>query len=342
MKHQLLLKKIFHFTSISLIPLILFILFYTYYDPFKVLRDYKNYSSSEVVLNRDYVSTTMFLKNHKKNNYNSFIFGSSRTLAFRTKVWSKYLTKKDKIFVFDASSESIYGIYTKLKYLDSKKIKITNAIIVICRDRTFEYDKNHEGHLFIKHPEISGESKLHFQFEFLKDYFTPKFLFSFYLHKIIKEYKPFMFGYIVNVKTIYDTLTNEINLDIPEKEIKQNPIRYYLEKKDVFYRRKGEHLDSIERINQEQLFMLNEVKRILIKNKTNYKVIISPLYEQIKFSKKDVTILKTIFGHNLYDFSGKNQFTEPVNNYYENSHFRPKVGDSIFEIIYNKTHNINM
>ncbi len=139
MKHQLLLKKIFHFTSISLIPLILFILFYTYYDPFKVLRDYKNYSSSEVVLNRDYVSTTMFLKNHKKNNYNSFIFGSSRTLAFRTKVWSKYLTKKDKIFVFDASSESIYGIYTKLKYLDSKKIKITNAIIVICRDRTFEY-----------------------------------------------------------------------------------------------------------------------------------------------------------------------------------------------------------
>lgn len=336
MEHQLLLKKIIRFLSLCLIPVLLLFVLYIYYDPFRILRTYKNYSSSEVVLNRDHVSTTMFLNNYKKNNYNSFIFGSSRTLGFRTKVWSKYLAKKDKMFVFDASNESIYGIYTKLKYLDLKKIKINNAIIVLCRDRTFEYDKNHEGHLFIKHPEISGESKLRFQFEFLKDYFSAKFLFCFYLHKVIKEYKPFMFGYIEDEKTMINSSTNEINLDIAEKQIKQSPTKYYLEKNDVFYKRKGEQIDSIQRINQKELFMLREVKRILEKNKTNYKVIISPLYEQIKFSRTDENILKTIFGAKLFDFSGKNKLTEQVDNYYESSHFRPKVGDAIFEVIYDK------
>jgi hypothetical protein len=45
-------------------------------------------------------------------------------------------------------------------------------------------------------------------------------------------------------------------------------------------------------------------------------------------------ILKGLFGENLYDFSGKNAFTEDKYNFYESSHYRKKVGDGIMAIIY--------
>lgn len=276
----------------------------------------------------------MFIKNHKKNRYNSFVFGSSRTLAFRPSSWQKYLNVSDKPFMFDASGESIYGIYTKIKYLDSINVEIKNVLIILCRDVSFYYSKNHSGHLFIKHPEVSGESPVYFHNEFFKAYINPKFLFNFICYKIIGEYKPFMSDYIDNRKITFDTITNEITIVDQENEISQNIEEYYLKRKKLFYKRNGEQTDTHQKINSSQLIMLNEIKSILEKNKTKYKVVISPLYEQKKLSNYDLYVLKELFGNNLYDFSGKNKFTESITNYYELSHYRPFVGDSILKILY--------
>ena len=57
---------------------------------------------------------------------------------------------------------------------------------------------------------------------------------------------------------------------------------------------------------------------------------------EIKINNKDLAILKSIFDKNIYDFSGRNSFTESIYNYYESNHFRPIVGDSILKIIYQK------
>jgi hypothetical protein len=284
--------------------------------------------------NRDYISTAMFINNNKKYNYESFIFGSSRTLAFKPNSWKKYLAPNCKPFMFDASGESLYGIYTKLKYLDSIHININNALIIICRDASFNHAANNNGALYIKHPATSGESSLAFQLTFLKAYLDPKFLFNFYSFKILGTYKPFMAGYIDHRKITFDTVTNELNILDQESEIINNPIGYYNKRKELFYERKGEKIDSIQRITKKHLVMLNAMKTILVKNKTNYKVVISPLYDQIKMNPHDLAILKQIFGDNVYDFSGKNAFTDNKMNYYEASHFRPNVGDSIFKIIY--------
>lgn len=328
------ITKLAYFSLIGIIPILSLFSSYLYFDPFKVLRHYDDYSYPYVIPNRDYISTDMFINNHKKNNYNSFIFGSSRTLAFRPKSWSKFLSVKDNPFMFDASGESIYGIYTKLKYLDSTNVEIKNALIILCRDCSFSQAENHKGHLFVKHPATSGEDNISFQFDFFKAYLSPKFLFNFYSFKILGNYKPFMSGYIENRKITFDTLTNEINIIDQETEIVQNPTEYYAKRKELFYVRISEKTDSIQRINKKQLFMLKEVKRILEKNNTNYKVVLSPLYEQIKFNNSDLLLLENEFGNNLYDFSGKNSFTDNKTNYYETSHFRPNVGDSILKIIY--------
>lgn len=322
------------FALIGVSPILFVFSSYLYFDPFKVLRHYNDYSYPYVVANRDYISTIMFINNYEKNSYNSFIFGSSRTLALKPNSWSKYLSVNDKPFMFDASAESIYGIYTKLKYLDSINAEIKNVLILLCRDYSFRQTENHKGHLYVKHPATSGEDNLSFQFDFFKAFISLKFLFNFYSYKILGSYKPFMSGYIENRKIIIDTLTNELNIIDRENEITQNPTGYYAKRKELFYTRIGEKTDSISRINKKHKFMLKEVRRILEKNNANYKIVLSPLYEQVKFNPVDLLVLESEFGDNLCDFSGKNSFTDNKMNYYETSHFRPNVGDSIFKIIY--------
>ncbi|MBP6584896.1 MAG: hypothetical protein KA215_04430 [Flavobacterium sp.] len=329
------INNILRFSLSILIPLLILLIGYFNYDPFKVLYNYSNYSYPYVIPNRDYVSTEMFIKNHNKYKYNSFIFGSSRTLAFHPQTWKKYLKPTDSPFMFDASGESIYGIYTKIKYLDSIHTPINNAIILICRDVTFRDSVNPSGHLFIKHTATSLEGKIAFQFTFVKAYLSPRFLYSFYMYTFSKNFKPYMAGYIENRKITYDSITNMVRIIDQENEITHYPDKYYKEHENVFYKRQNEITDSIARINPTQIMMLKEINKILQKNNTNVKVIISPLYEQIKFNPEDIKVLKSIFHNDLYDFSGKNYFTDSKYNYYENSHYRPLVGDSILQFIYN-------
>lgn len=328
------LQETLRFSIIGVISFILILGCYIYDDTFKTLKPHENYSYPYVVPNRDFISTEMFIKNYKHYNYNSFIFGSSRTTAFKPISWSKHLKKNAKPFMFDASNESIYGIYTKLKYLDSINMSIDNVLIIMCRDVTFARATNSTEHLYIKHPIITGESTLDFQVSSFKAFLNPRFLACLLIYKTTGKFKSYMTGYIENRKITYDAVTNEMNIVEREQEITESPKEYYASRPNLFYQRDNEKIDPIIRIQKEHLFMLKEIKRILDKNKTNYKVVLSPLYEQIKFNPADLLTLKTLFNKNLYDFSGKNRFSEPKTNFYEISHYRPSVGDSIMKLLY--------
>lgn len=246
-------------------------------------------------------------------------------------------------YMFDASNETIYGMYSKLKFLESTHTKIDNALLIMCRDKTFENPEKFKGHLYIKHPLTSGESNVNFHFTFFKAYINPAFLFNYWVYNYTRKYQSFMDGYIENRKIYYDTITNEMKDIEQEKEVLQKPTLYYENRKQWFYERRGEQIDTAHKIDSKHLCMLKEIRRILEKNGTNYRVIISPLYEQIKFSPHDLNILETVFGNHLYNFSGKNKFSDSKINFYEPSHYRPIVGDSILNVIYNTpARNINI
>ncbi|GHT45569.1 hypothetical protein AGMMS49965_22600 [Bacteroidia bacterium] len=316
-------------------PFILVGIDYCYLDPFKVLYKYSNYNEIHgLVKNRDYVSTEMFMNNYKKQGYNSFIFGSSRTVAFKPSSWQQYLLPTDSPFLFDASGESIYGIYVKMKYLDSMHVTIDNALIILCRDASFQYSNDHEGHLFMKHPVLTGKNKFDFQLMFFGVYLNPMLLLSYHDYKLTKKFKPYMSGYMENREIVSDTITNWQYIISQENEILNAPEKYYEERKDLFYEREHEQTDTRQRINSEYIGLLKEIKQILEKHQTNYKIVLSPLYDQMKFHPKDMDILTNLFGNHLYDFSGKNSFTDNKTNYYETSHFRPLLGDSILMQIY--------
>lgn len=276
----------------------------------------------------------MFLNNRSRYHYNSFVFGSSRTLAFRPGSWARYLPSGSSPYMFDANIESVYGIYTKLRFLDSLQVHIDNALIILCTDASFMFDANNDGHLFIKDPKTSGESELAFQLTFYKAYLNSNFLVSYYRYLITKKVTASMSKYLEYRRISYDTITNEIRILDQEEEISKNITAYYKARKKIFYPQAGEHIDTSRQIDSRRLFMLGEIKRILEKNHTSYKVVISPLYDQLKFNEADFTILKSLFENHLYDFSGSNYFTNDKHNYYEASHYRPIVGDSILHKIY--------
>src|SRR5574338_965514 len=87
-----------------LIPFFIVLISFFILDPFKILYDYANYSGSFIQLNRDVISSKTFIKNYDKYKYNSFIFGSSRTVAFKTWDWKNHLDSSSVPFSFDASN----------------------------------------------------------------------------------------------------------------------------------------------------------------------------------------------------------------------------------------------
>ena len=103
----------------------------------------------------------------------------------------------------------------------------------------------------------------------------------------------------------------------------------------VFYKRAKIPAYSPPAIKASQTRFLTEMAAILKKHKTQYKIIINPLYNQVKISRKDLDFIKRTFGEeNVSDYSGINKFTEDYRNYYEDSHFRPVVARQIMSEIY--------
>lgn len=193
---------------------------------------------------------------------------------------------------------------------------------------------DYKEHIFIKHPDVVGSSWYYFHSRFISAYFKTKFLLSFYNYMVTNRYQESMRFIISENKYSTDPITNQgYNKEI-EGEIKKDSIKFYAKRESVFYPRFGETIDTINRIDVDYIKMLKNIKRIFVKNKTNYKIIASPLYEQIKFTNHDKKILIELFGDNIYDYTGKNKFTQYKGNYYETSHFRPLVGSQILKEIY--------
>lgn len=307
-------------------------------DPFKIFKSYNSfYSNSIVDLNREYVCLQLFNNNSKKVKYDSFIFGSSRSLAYTIPEWKKHIDSSSIGFHFDATREGIYGIFNKLNYFKKNKIKIKNALLILDYS-TLTTTKNRKGHLSMSPPELSGESR----FSYYKEYLTAISDLGF-----IKEYCQYsMFNkYNVNNKYIFPHLknnvkSNDVTGDIffaSEMKILDDKKEYYSKKinKGIFYDRKV-IVNNEKPISTEEKILLKKISDVLKSESTNYKIVVSPLYDQKVLSKKRKNLLISVFGmKNVFDFSGKNKFTNSIYNYYESSHYRPKVANEIMDIIYN-------
>ncbi|MDH6354165.1 hypothetical protein M2132_000487 [Dysgonomonas sp. PH5-45] len=178
------LKKLILFSLPILFFCIALTVGYFVYDPFKLVYKYDIDSIQANDLNRDYVTTERFIKHNPTQKYNSFVFGSSRSMGYNPASWATHLGEGARPFSFDASSETIVGIYLKLRFLDRNRVPVNNALMLVDADSIFfDVDRQETECIKMKHP-ITLDNSFGDWFKFQKAHFftytKPKYLVYFY------------------------------------------------------------------------------------------------------------------------------------------------------------------
>jgi hypothetical protein len=332
------MKLFFKNLNFFLIPFYAIIAFYLIDDPFKVIWNYEEYYKTKqhggIFLNKDHVSTSNYLNRYQSEKYNSFILGNSRSMFYNTDDWKLCLEGNVIPYHFDASGESIYGILKKLELLENLNQKIENALIILDYS-TLSNTQSRDGHLYMTTSKLDRINTIQFQFTFFETFLNHKFFLANIDYKIsgIKNYMV-KDGLMDNTSFSYNKINNQISFDEYDSLININ--QYYTqERMSVFYSRDTIQKEAPKVIFQNQLEILNKIHLILKNHKTNYKIIINPLYDQHIINTKDFEILKEIFGKdNIHNFSGINEITNNYKNYYEDSHYRTIVCKQILNKIY--------
>jgi hypothetical protein len=304
-------------------------------DPYKKIWTYDYYLFDYMMLSRGDVSTRVYLKNKDKYHYNSFIFGSSRSCAHTSKEWRKYLSADDVPYSYGSFNEPLLGIYRKMALIDSLNGHIKNAIVIIDLDRTFLKSCVH--FLSYDHYLISGISKYdYYSSDFISYLNSPTLLFKSIDYTLFHKQRKYMKGFIGMKKEDWDPATNDWYPD--EGNVIQDTAAYYGNRKTIFYTRPSVQLYEKAQIDFFQKGILLKMCAILKRQNTNCKLVIAPLYNQLKMDTTDLKLLQRLFKkENVYDYSGINEITNNIYNYCNDSmHYRPIVGKIIFKNIYQR------
>lgn len=323
------------------LPILVIAAIYVVLDPFKVIRLYANYKPEgqalTVPLNQNRVSAGTFLVHHEERHYDSFIFGSSRSMFYEIADWKKYLNQDASCLHFDASAETLLGIQHKIDFLKKHNVKMKNVLLILDADIFRPYTLLNE-HLYMEDPLVIGYSKwLPFQSGHFMSFLDRKFLRAYIDYRFTGIPKPYMseLNLLDDKPYEYDSLTNEMRYAFFENLAERG--EYYTEArlKKFEPRRDGVERFSAPVIDESAEAILRKMASALSESQCDVKVIISPLYNQVKMAQSDVSVLRSVFGEaSVFDFSGINRLTSDYTGYYERSHYRPKVAKAVLDSVY--------
>jgi hypothetical protein len=321
------------------VPFVLLTASFLVLDPFEVVHpDQPIESGNPVSINVDFLTTEAYMRYRESVPYDAFIFGNSRTLAFRTSEWNRHVPGITP-FRYSASRESLFGVRGKLRLIDRTGTRVRHALLLV--DRSLLRNVNNSPkHLYIKHPLVSGESWTTFYMAFLSAYISDFFFAKHLDYLIFGTFRPYMEGAINTNRMQIDPRTNDLFMLDYEASLARDEESYYREKRPVFElsRRRAEESGGAV-IGTPQRAFLEEIRAILEEHGADVHVIVSPNYDQIPLHSDDLAVLRDLFGaRRVHDYSGVNEITRHQRNYYEAYHFKPSVGSGILSQIYGQAH----
>ena len=328
------MKRFLGYCLLLSLPLLVMLAYYVVADPFKVIWHYDVYYQPDniVNLNRGFVSAKHYSNHYKDGKYDSFIFGNSRSIAYYCEEWEKYLPDTSRCYHFDVSSGSVGELLYEIKFIKDKGT-LKNALLVL--DSGLLSETERDGILFSMPPILKGgEGTLNFQKQFFTAFYSFDFFRSYIDYRINREYKQYMDLYIVNIRRDYNPKYNELGWAYQEKQIAEGTY-YDHEKLQIFESAQFPDMVSEEALDDERKEMLKEIKSVFDAQKTDYRIVIGPQYDQVKINPFDLQFLCDVFGKNhVFDYSGVNKWNEDYHNYYETSHYRPCVANEIMSLVY--------
>lgn len=264
----------------------------------------------------------------------SFILGNSCTMAFKTGDWEKHLKSDDHAVRFFDNEESLGGICQKLQVLDSIGAPINNVLIIVDINTLRKvYPLQDTKHLYSA--EVAGISYLKFQLKFLQEFLYPSFMIPYIDYLIRGKYTPQMNGIIHLGPPIREPYTNNF-INPREAEIEQKGELYWTCHQKEFKPRPEAGKEEEVIVSAGQIRLLRTIRSICDKHRADLKFILSPYYYQKKMNSKDIEMMKNILGKSaVWDFTGINEYTMDIHNYYEPEHYRPVLGVRLLEKVYN-------
>lgn len=320
-----------------LIPLLMLAVVYCVTDPYKTLRPFSlTYFDST---NRDYLSSELFVLNYPEQQYDSFIFGSSRGCGINTYHWLKYLPEGSKQFLFQAWSETITGIDQKVTYIDEHHIDLNNAIVLIDIPGSFSKPQLTTDALSIKDPRFSHQARWVHQSVLFFDFLQKPSQWVRAIKALLRPQAPYV-GFD-DVSNDWSRSNRDRDLTcIPERDSLENLssvaratfIRDFVNNPDVVLP------SSKNLIDDSLLRVLNHIHDVFLRHDTDFRVIITPgyCYKYPPISSHDLGILQSVFGEeNVFNFSGRRDLTSDYNSYSDPNHFGLRIGWQMIEEMYN-------
>jgi hypothetical protein len=313
-------------------PLLASVVFYLVADPFCVLHRPLYAPTHPVAINRDYASTELYLRQQPAHDYDSFVFGNSRSAAFRCREWLAAAGRPEgRCFHFDAWKESLFGLEAKVRLVDRVGHQLRDALIVLDGSLLVATEPSDEP-VFRSHPRLTGQSWLGFQADYLVDFFSNHFLVKYLDYATFGKVRGYM-GAAFNARDFTHLLdSNDEVFSAVDARIVREGERYW-RRPEVFGPRTGGTAPLTLLAPQQRL--LASMAEVFARRGTRVRIVVSPLYDQIRLHPDDLASLRARFGANaVVDDSGENPLTADVHNYYEASHYRPGVARQILASLY--------
>ncbi len=280
----------------------------------KILSDYPDYPGG---LNQHIFSPEFIFQN--PGRFDAFLFGSSRVAVIDVSDIT------DNHFYNMWYSEGLPGEHLRvIRHFLEKGLPVQSVLIGL-EEASFRMSATvHEDQLLrIMHPDIGNTPRL--KLFFLYFFRLPeRFEMSTLMKKIIKRQMPVRLSFDSNGRSLLWYTKEKII------EAADHPL-FVFESRD--YEPVAYPPDTI----REGLDAVREIKKLSEKHQFTVTFFLNPIYADYYMNYADGLIaVKERLAEitDFYDFSGFNSVTTDIMNYYEESHYRYRLGDMIINRIY--------
>jgi hypothetical protein len=288
-------------------------------DPFRIFGS--NFLPYQVQMNERFVKIEYIKKNHQK--FNAYLFGSSRIGTTEPKIIEKYVPDS-KFYNFTLSSGNLHDYQLNLEFFLKEKYQINTLYLQLDLDDMNIYGQRESDYLCKLHPEVNHE--------FISLYYM-KYLFGFFpMNTRVKI-----------MDNIHNTKSKQRHIgkgtwSLPAKEER------LLKSCDEYVKNISSFNTKHRRIRKYTTaeFSMKSLSKIVdLCHNHNIKLyVFTSAHNQ---NKMDTFLLEDYIKYlrdiseitSFYDFTGYNSVTKDNCNYYEMSHYRPKVAELIAARIFN-------
>ena len=316
MKNHQWLRWVLSFTIINfmLLGLVNYVV-----DPFRVFgSDVLPY---QVQMNERFVKIEHLKKNHQ--NFNAYLFGSSRIGTTEPKLIEKYVANS-KFYNFTLSSGNLHDYQVHLEFFLKEKYPIETLYLQIDLDDMSIYGQEESNYLCKLHPEVNNESTTLYYMKYLFGFFP--------LNTRIK-------------------IKDNIHTQKSKRRHIEKGTWTLRAKEERLLKSCDEYVKTVSSFNtknrrlrkytteKKSMQSLREIVDLCHKNNIKLYVFTSAHNQ----NKMDTFLLEDYYAYltdisditSFYDFTGYNSVTKNNCNYYEMSHYRPKVAELIAARIFN-------